>query len=394
METMTANPAQHSQTVLFSAADSKLGSGKYGLLDNQEIVKGKNGNDVLMLRDVPLFRSGEFEDSLGISNLWETMHMKQMESNFSLLRDSSTFASVPVRCDHPSFFGGSILGNKAGNIVSVRTEDLVSPHDGQTYTYVLGDLEIIDESAQKNILNGLWDCRSAEIGTYRTNNKAEYWPTFMGVAFVDIPAVEGLNFSKRLDGYISDHKKSDAQDISLMTEERMEPQNDPTKAGQPPAPGTGPAFEFSIGGKKTSDFASVQAYVSQLETRNAALEQVQREAVEETRTSYAKGLIESGRVLAAHQDATIELCKGMSTEQFASYRTTMDSAPVNPVLGQYGSAYTAPGQAQGGASPEADRVAILKEQVSMHQASGKSVEQIKQFKSYKELVALQPTFSL
>lgn len=389
----TTKPAtdQPRNVALFSAADSTLGA-ETGIV--QEWEKGPNGNDILILKRVPLFHSGEFSDSMGYERTWEEIHIHQMAANFAALKDTGIFPNVPVRKDHPSFVG-NILDNVVGYHRNLYVERLTNKADGQEYMYILGDLEIIDKDAQEKYLNGLWRSRSAEIGVYQTNNKAEFWPTFMGVAFVDIPAVEGLNFENQMRQHISTFSKNNT-DIALMMEERMEP------ATQPPAPGntadhgkTGPTFEFNIGGRKTCDFAAVQAHIDTLETRNAALENVQKEARDAARESFAKGLVAAGKILATKEADTVELCKGMTDEQFASYRSIMEDAAVAPVLGKYGHESVAPGsQISPPANPQADRVDLLKSQVSMHRQSGKTVEQIKEFGSYKELIALEPTFVL
>jgi hypothetical protein len=162
----------------------------------------RGGKEVTSLRleGVPVFRSGTFRDSWGEQTTWEQMHMAQMVANFNFLRNQQIFADVPVRKGHGSFLGDP-MDSLIGYMDGMSNQDLVSKVDGVTYNYLLADYDILDPEAMDKIESGLWRNRSAEIGTFVTNNEAAYTPTFMGFAYVDIPAVEGLNglFSKNRD---------------------------------------------------------------------------------------------------------------------------------------------------------------------------------------------------
>ena len=394
MTTATLTADQRRNVALFSAADSKLGSDAQ--LDH-EWEKGPNGHDILILKRVPLFRSGEFADSLGYEHLWEEIHLQQMEMHFNLLKDSKTLPNIPVREDHLSY-GSDIIGKVIGYHRRVWTEKLVSPVDGIEYTYLMGDLEIIKKEAQDNILSGLYRTRSAEIGPYVSNGKAEYWPTFMGVAYVDMPAVEGLEFNNQVHQHLSTFTRGGDKNFALMMEERMEPATQPAAPGTqaPAAPAAAPAFNFRVAGRQTTDFAAVQAYIDQIETRNANLEAVQTEQKNEVRASFAKSLVTSGKILPVNEESTVKFCQELSDEMFASYKSQFEGAPAAPVMGQYGAFQApAPGSQQGAQLSAQDaKINDLKEQVSMHRASGLPHETIKNFQSYKDLVALVPTFSL
>lgn len=403
MSTDTLTPNPRNTVALFSAADSTLG---YGKLPEHKWIKGPNDNDILVLLGQPVFRSGEFADSMGREHLWEDIHIQTMASNFNLLKETNTFADVPIRVDHPGFMGGAVMGSVIGYHENVVTEKRVSPVDGVEYTYLLADLHIIKAEAQQDILNGLFRNRSAEIGPYVSNNKAEYWPTYQGVAYVDIPAVEGLKqYSKG---------PTTPDTFSILMEEKMTGSTvDPSKIAPAAQPSATP-FAFSLPGVSggnaiTTDFSKVQellntqfgkineltADIAQRDTRIATLEAFEKETRDEARISFAKGLVASNKVLASDEDETIEFCKGLTPEAFASYAKLMGNAPENPVLGNYGSPnpqYSAPGATQRTeANEKDDRMAILRGQVEMHQRAGKTQEQIKQFKSYKELVELDPT---
>jgi hypothetical protein len=224
----------------------------------------------------------------------------------------------------------------------------------------------------------------------------------MGVAYVDIPAVEGLN------QYVKNHTKP-SNNYSLIMEEDMTTTTvDPSKvtpASQPAVPAT---HSFSLPGvtggpATTSDFAKVQdmlntqfAKIGELTTavaekdkRIETLEAFQKETQDAARVDFAKGLVAAGKVAGTDEEATIEFCKGMSDDQFATYSKLMGAAPVQPILGQYGQFSQAPGTQQAAqGTPEDERKSMLIEQIQLHSRAGKTVEQIKSFKSYKELELL------
>ncbi|ADD80796.1 gp010 [Rhodococcus phage ReqiDocB7] len=400
MNTNSSTLTRHPNTVLFSAADSSLGFGK---LPEHRWEKGPNGNDILVLPRVPVFRSGEFADSMGREHLWEDMHIQTMASNYNLLRDTGVFKDVPIRCDHPSFFDGGLLKDVIGYHGDVVTEKRISKVDGKEYTYFLADLHIIREDAQQNILNGLWRNRSSEVGNYVTNNKAEHWPAYMGVAYVDIPAVEGL------DQFAKKHQTSD---YTFLTEEYMDPNKGTVNPQPAPQPEIKPSFSFSLAGTQggaatTTDFAKVQEHinaqyariteltgqVAERDTRIQTLEAFQKETVEGARVDFAKGLVKEGKVLGTEEETLVEFCKGLSDEAFAQYSKMMSTAPAAPILGNYGNfsaaAPAAPGTQQASADQQkSDRISVLREQVQMHARSGKPAEKIMEFGSYKELATL------
>lgn len=158
--------------------------------------QGGNGN--LILEGVAVFRSGTFRDSMGFQHQWEPEHMTQMVDNYTILSSRGVITSVPIRSDHVGFLDSS-LKSVVGYHIGIRTEERINSVSGEMCTYLLADMEIIDPDAIQKIESGLWRNLSSEIGTYLTNAEAEYWPVYMGVAFVDFPAVEGLanSFSKR-----------------------------------------------------------------------------------------------------------------------------------------------------------------------------------------------------
>lgn len=412
MSTATLTSAQRRNVALFASANGNLGLTSRYELPEYDWVKGPSGDDILVIKKAALFRSGEFADSMGYEHLWEDIHIQTMAANFALLQNSNTLPNVPLRCDHPSFINGS-MDKVIGYHENVVAEKAISKVDGQEYTYLFADLWVIKKEAQTNILSGLWRSRSAEVGSYISNNKAEYWPALMGTAYVDIPAVEGVSvhgLHAEIAEHLSHYSKPENK-FALLMEEKVEPGKDAngnviTPAPQP-TPGAAsqhaapqPTFVFNLGSETTSDFAKVQAHITAQDaviaankTKIDSLEVFQKEQLEAGRTNFAKALVTSGKILASQEEATIEFCKNMTAEMFESYSKLMADAPQQPVLGNYGHQPVtgAPGSQQATADAQkAEKVAVLVDQVKMHKQSGLSKEQYSKFGSYLELEKLDP----
>lgn len=355
---------------------------------------------------VAVFRSGTFADSMGYENTWEEMHLNQMVTNWEHLRGNSTFADVPVRDGHPGWLinGTPGTGKVVGWHTNLRVEKLAAPHDGEEYSYLLADYEILDEDAKRDIASGLWRNRSSEIGTYLTNNKAEHWPVYMGVAYVDIPAVEGLNFSASKTGgstprvYVmfNNSKETNVGDTSPAAPSQGT-QSAPAAAAAQHGAAAGvqsaPAqpFQFSVHGKPTTDFAAVQAHIG-------VLEAFQAETTKANRESYVTALAAKNVIPATKIDKFKSHVGSMTTDQFADFQEMYGDAEVPSLL----AVHAAPASNEGGSSPAQHAAAeatgtqltILRERVAMHTAAGTPKAAIEKTASYRELVALDPTFRL
>jgi hypothetical protein len=341
----------------------------------------RKDSGVLILERLAMFRSGTFRDSTGYQMTYDPLHMKQIVDNYEWLRDKKIFDDIPVRDGHPGWLIHGLEGN--GKVVGwhdkVWTETLTAPHDDTEYDYILADIRITDPSAAASIENGTWRNRSAEIGRYTTNTEAEFWPVYMGVAYVDIPAVEGLKFS-------SSNTTPDRQVYVFMDSKETGVGTEPTTTtGQPqgtPLLGVTPAPQaFSINGQSLTDPVVVQNHIT-------ALEKFQAETVEGNRVAFVTGLAASNKILATQVDSLTAFAKGLNGEQFVAWQATFEAAPVQPVLGQHASGTTNPentAQNQPTAAP-AQEVTDL-EVVKMHKHAGTPKAQIEAGASYKRLQA-------
>lgn len=366
----------------------------------------RKDSGALVVERMAVFRSGTFRDSMGEQFTYEDVHINQMIQNFSYLRGNHLFEDIPVRDGHPGFLingqegSGKVIGWHNG----LTTENLAAPHDGEKYDYIFADFELTDPAAAAKYENGTYRNRSAEIGRYRTNGEAEFWPVYMGVAFVDIPAVEGLKFSSSNSADNSDGVGRKFFVMSTSKEKSVgdNPQTSTVAgaaaqgaqgSGQHSAPAGGGALPFDLGntphvfsvnGLAVSDFAKVQEHINVLEKFRA---DVQVGARNDFVTSLAAG----GKIAATQVEKMQGFAQGLSAEQFEAWKGTWEAVPTAPLFAAHGQTVTNP---QGGAAaqpqnqdPQAGQYAIWRATVNQFKLAGLPTDQIKNTPSYKALVA-------
>jgi hypothetical protein len=384
----------------------------------------KGDKSVLSLTGVPVFRTGVFRDSMGDQTAWESIHLRQMVDHYNLLKDRKIFEDVPVRDGHPHWLlntGSSLQpGKVVGYHTGLRVEQHASAHDGSTYDFLVADYEILDPEAQQNVELGLWRNRSAEVGFYVTNDpETEFWPVYRGMAYVDLPAVEGLNsFMSPNHGYMFEKEPAvtgpagttnpptptppapqpPAPSPQPAPQPAPSPQPEPSPSPQPtpPAqqhaapPAIPPAlpltYTFRVGGVETRDAAAVQTHID-------VLEKFQTDTTETNRKDFVTALSKDNKILATQVESLTAFALGLTPEQYEQWAKTYESAAPNPVLGQHGAA-------NGGTPPppaadnKDDDKEVLRETVVQLRRSGMTVDQVKKSKSYNQLVKLDPTFEL
>lgn len=407
MTNATLSPAQRRNCVFVRDLGAPIKS-------YEKTTKNKEtGEDVnaLIVEGKAIFRSGTFSDSNGIEHTWEPLHINQMVDHAALLSSREIFSDVPVRKGHPDWGGlfsdpvRNAMDELIGYMSNFRSEDRVNPADGNTYTYLLADLEILEESAIKNIKSGLWRNVSAEISTYVTNGNAEYWPVMYGVAYVDIPAVEGLK---------AQHSKA-ADKFSIILEDNMtittpsapDASKDKSENGKgaPPAgpSGVSSPHSFSIGGKQTSDYAAVQAHINGLESSNAALtqknadlEQFKGESIEASKVAFVKSLVAENKIPAASEEAYVNYAKSLTDQaQYDAWKGLEEAKPVMAILQPQGAGFAKSPEQVTEADQKAERVDELKAIVAQHSMNpNMDIKKIEATASYKELKVLEPEFTL
>lgn len=341
----------------------------------------RRGDGALVVERQPVFRTGTFRDSMSRQGTWEALHLDQMASHFAMLKNRNILTDVPVRDGHPGFLVSGTEGS--GKVVGWHTSletHTVQSDTGDT-TYLLASYVFTEPDAAERFERGTYRNRSSEIGTYVTNAEAEFWPVYMGFAFVDIPAVEGLNsveFSKSTSSAYAE------RDVVFL----FDRESPLTTSSQPliPAPTLGmhsnptqqPA-QFMINGQATADVGAVQAHIT-------TLENFRTETLEGARVDFVTGLVKTGKILAPQQEQMTSFAKGLTDEQFASWKAAMDAAPQASILGQHGAPVEHSKPGTGG--DENSELAQAQAIVRMHELAGKTPEFIKSTASYQTVQRL------
>lgn len=388
---MTVNTMLSHNMAFFAQADMLSLSPKF------ERKKNEHGHEALFISDIAIFRSGSFRDSIGEQHTFDKFGIETFVRNFEYLKSAGTFTKPVVRSGHVSL-SNDRFSSVIGYINNLNAEDRTAPHDGQTYTYLLADFEIIDDEAIKKIESGLWVNRSAEMGPYEDNNGMLLHPVITGVAYVDVSAVEGLNFSK-------DFTDNQA-DVIIFNMEDNEMGNGVTMPSVPAA------FTFKIGGNDTTDFGRVQGYITELEskfatsqaesaqkdtkisgleTENTSLKEFQKTVVTDIRHGFVDDLCKQGKLLESSKEALYSMVDSFDNAQFDAYKASMGHVPQVGILQtqqqQFEGDQTHDGE-KDDSQFEADKGVI-----DNLRAIGKSDDVIKGTAAYARLIAADPKFT-
>lgn len=392
-------------------------------LENLQVTEAADGGSII--HGMPIFRTGRFKDSMGDQHHWERIHLDQMVHHFTSLRDNSILPNVPVRIGHRSLFGGG--GEVIGYIQDLR----VDGQDNKGNDLLVADLEITEPDAYGKLERGTLRARSAEIGMYETNDETTYWPVVMGVAFVDLPAVEGLFSNKaQVDNKFTPVRDEENPVGKNKNHSSQDPTNEPPEGTAPgqaeetdPPPGapaseggdggeggegeeTPPAGEggeggeetpptsehnhpgsnggpltFRVNGQSTADYAAVQAHIENLEN-------FRDETRENEREQFMHDLAERNVVPATQVDALVEFAQSLSPEQWEQYRASYEAAPSLPQFAHHGAGGDNP-DGDGPDDPREQELDDLEEMVAMHRRAGMSEEKVRQTESYQRLQELK-----
>lgn len=354
----------------------------------------RRSDGALAVEKQAVFRTGTFRDSTGRQGTWEHLHIDQMVANYSLLKGRGLLTDIPVRDGHPGFLISGMEGS--GRVVGWHTDlqaETLETERGEV-RYLLASYVLTEPDAAERYERGTYRNRSSEIGTYFTNDEAEFWPAYMGFAFVDIPAVEGLNsveFSKSTSAAYAE------RDVIFLFD-RENPLSTPTQPatgapllplfGQPqqqppsqPVNPPSPVQSFMLNGAPVGDAGQVQAHITMLENFRS-------ETLEAGRVDFVAGLVTQGKIMATQKDAMTAFAKGLSDEQFASWKTAMSAAPQLPIFGQHGAGGSPAAPPATGAPSANTELESAQAIVRMHQLAGKDEEFIKGTESYKTVQRL------
>ncbi|URG17380.1 capsid maturation protease [Rhodococcus phage Mbo2] len=344
-----------------------------------------NGAKAMAVKDIAVFRSGTFRDSMGEQREWDEFAMDSFVRNYNHLTQSGILKDIPVRRGHPTF-GQNPIDTVIGYVTSLRVETRTASIEQKEYAYLVADFEILDEEAQQKINSGLWRNRSSEVGTYYDNNDMAHAPTFMGVAYVDIPAVERLNeFAKG----------SQTAKFSMMMEAGMTTPANPVLPAEPKAPALA---QFSIGGTATTDYAQVQAYISGLEGQLAVYAKEAEDRAKAERGAYIDQLAKDGKLTQPQVEPLKAFAANLDVAGFNSFKAGMDLAAPAPILQPHGVTPADQGRPDNQADAAtkaadaeyATATAILK---SLAQ-SGVPHDEIKKTSNYAKAIAKNPSYQI
>ncbi len=339
-----------------------------------------------IVRGVEIFKSGTFRDSWGDQHTWTPDHLKQMVSNFNILLSNDIFPNVPSRRDH-----SSSIDKVMGYFDKVYTDGVK----------LFADIHITEPSDVDKLARGTYRSRSLEVGMYIDNSEAAYWPVIFGVAWVDIPAVEGLHNKSINASFFSMVNQEESNmsgtaatgtpsagtltiQVQSVASDVAPPKVDHASAtgGAPAATAPTPTATFRINGTVVTDTAAVQGHIDTLELFAKATN-------ENHRKDFVSGLVKAGKMLAAQEEPTAQFALGLSDDQFKAWSATLVGAPVIPLLAKHGQSTDSPDAGSDSLDPRSDRIAVLKETVAMlHRTMPKDkVEKSSAFTELAQMIA-------
>ena len=345
-----------------------------------------------------VFRVGQFRDSRGRQVEVSPDDLAAMVANFYALK-ATHLPNVPIRRDH-----SETVTNVMGYYTDLST-------DG---TYLYADFEITEPEDIAKYERGTYRSVSIEIGSYTTNDGQKYEPVVLGLAFVDLPAVEGLFTLHQEDidtmseitqedldaavayalacGYaqaLADAEPSDEQvqfalacgyaqaDVDVRAEFAA---NDTER----------PPFKFTLaGGDITTDYSAVQAELAELKIARVA----QAEQKQLFRSAFVDDLVRDNKIPAPMATQLKALAATLTDEQYAAFAATYEQAPALSMFANHGDSGGGSTGATVGATPGANSTAVeiahLEKVVAFQREGGISDASLEQLPSYKRLIQLR-----
>lgn len=351
-----------------------------GLMDPTDLATEGN-----LVRGLKVFRAGTFKDSRGREGTWTREMLATMVSNFETLRSNGILPNVPVREDHTETMK-DVVGWFHALYLDPTNPDML-----------LADVEFTEPDKLAKYQRGTYRSRSIEISAYQDNEGNEYAPVVIGLAFVDLPAVEGLFRLSNTDtpppakddqsssgGAGASHTKEKPKMAKFKlngTETEDEAQVQAhiaaleafrTQAQQVVD------YKFKINGVETNDFTAVQAHCLTLETFRS-------ETIESGRASFVDQLATDGKIGNPMKESFKAMVATMNDAQFDAFKASYELAPKLPIFGQHAGG----SNAGANADPAQAEIETLEEIVANHKRSGMSEEAVKNTKSFKRLQAIK-----
>lgn len=377
-----------------------------------------------IIKGMKIFRTGRFTDTFGRTNDWTQEHLQAMVNHFTLLRGN------PIVVDGETIFDGPLplIPQRLDHTISIK--DVIGYFanmylDPMRPGFLFADVAITEPDHLAKYRRGTYRNRSIEIGSYQDNNGNKYEPVVLGLAFVDLPSVEGLfgrhggqsgqpgndqsfsvgalnqgeSMSKTPEHIKAEEDLAAAQTALIAAQAAVTAaETARTAADQLNATLTTSLAEkesllvaarsgqltpqtFSISGAATQDFAAVQAHIVMLET-------FRNETITTHRTSFVDQLATTGRIANPQKENFTKLALGMSSEQFDIFKAGFDASPALQLFGSIPTTVGTPPAGGGAVDFRAARISALQETVASHRRGGMSEDDIKTKPSYIELQQL------
>ena len=324
-----------------------------------------------IVRNKRIFRVGTFRDSTGKQRTWTAGDLADMASNFVTLQ--AELPNVPIRRDHTRS-----VGNVMGYFESLHSDD----------EFLYGDYKITEPEDANKYERGTYRSISIEVGSYRTNNDETYSPVVLGLAHVDLPAVEGLFTLHQEDEMTFTQEEMDWAVAAVYAQSLADAEGDSdyalaigyaqadldVRAEFAAADDDKPPFQFVLSsGDETTDYGKVQADLTAMGT-------VLSEQRNLFRNKFVDDLVSGDKIIAPMAATLKNHVIELNETQYASFVATYEQAPKVGILDDHSS--------HGGNDNEGQydvELQKLEAQLAMHRNSGLNEDQIKALGSYSRV---------
>ena len=275
-----------------------------------------------LLKNVEVFKAGTYK---GVQ--FKNSALDKMVANFHYLKSFGKFPNVPVRADHPAIFGvGGVINRVGGYIADLR----------KVGTKLVADFRITNEDMWEKIMEGTYISRSAEIGDYDDNDGTIYSPILFGVAWVDIPAVEGLSpkFSLSKDKNIellnlNLTESMPKEKITASKEAELEVESKKDKTTPTPVETEKSELKkeeivetpLKKETTKIEKNSKVEAFAKQFPKEAEELKKYRSEILE----NFFDKLVTEGKLLLKSKEACLAFAKELSDEKLESFKTLLSA---------------------------------------------------------------------
>jgi hypothetical protein len=275
-----------------------------------------------LLKNVEVFKAGTYK---GIQ--FKPSALEKMVAHFYYLKAFGKFPNVPVRADHPALFGiGGVVDKVGGYIEELK----------KVGNKLVADFRITSQDMWDKIQEGSYISRSAEIGAYDDNDGTIYSPILFGVAWVDIPAVEGLSpkfsFSKdrnliKLNSISMDKEKKDlSKEVEGKESEKDQAPSTPEKKVESKEKVETP--EKTTKKLDKNDQVENSSFDKQFPKEAEELKKYRAEVL----SNFFDKLVTEGKLSPASQEKSLEFAKTLSNENLELFKDLLSSFPVSVKL--------------------------------------------------------------